>query len=212
MTHDLHITRQKYRMPDDDEWLRFVPGKDVAGRAEAIAARYTDTPQAAAFLTRSVLTLNKEGMRRKAGEAFAWVPDREVGEMVIFGFPGLETFRTAREATPEAYIAQDPSKFADRGFRVLEHTTNTYETEAGPTASVSTVQRERMTTSVTLVGETVTFPQAEGLLQAVSIMLFTTHFDMAGQAGTFSRLITNSLGVKIERPDGTTFTVGLWDE
>ncbi len=200
----------------DEDWFPLLPAKDVVDLAEDLAAKHADTAQARTFLTRSILSLNKEAVNRSSSRLVGWVPDRQTGEVRVFGFTNGVTSRASGQAAAEAYIAQKPARFAAASnFKVVGPATAIYQCPAGPTAFVGSAQRQRRTTTVFTVAQTVTFPEVEGLNEGSSITLLNLRpddEDLARETGKFVRMMANSLAVRIRRDDGSTFTVGPWGE
>ena len=200
----------------DEDWFPLIPAKDVMDLAEGLAAKHADTAQARTLLTRSIITLNREAMNRDAGRLVGWVPDRQTGEVRVFGFTNGFTSRASGQAAAEAYVAQKPARFAAASnFKDIGPATSIYQCPAGPAAIVCSAQRQRRTTTVFMVAQGVVFPEVEGLNEGSSITLLNLHpddDDLSLNTGKFVRMMANSLAVRIRRADGSTFTVGPWGE
>lgn len=185
----------------EEGWLSLGEGASDS-EAAALAEDHADTPEARAFLAKSLVSINRDAAGT-VGQWFAYVPDRNTGEVVVFGQSAAILLPSVQEATAEAYAARSPQTVGGRKFKVLDHSAIVVQCPAGPAACVATLQRQRYTTSIFQVVEIVVFPEYEGLREGVQTILYSSHLDLMEDVGTWCREMANSSGADVGYADGT---------
>jgi len=202
MSHGPKIVQFHVCLPDSDEWFSFQPKRRFGTEAVELAKKHADAPAGQALLTRSLVAISKDAMDHGAGgggpSTIVWVPDRQTGEVVFFGYRGIYQFRSTAEANADAYATMNMQKYIGPKFKVLDHSVIRFDCPTGPGVMHATVQRERFTASTVWVAESMVFPTVPGLTQAPRCILFTTHLDLGVELTEASSGMAKSFRVDIQ--------------
>lgn len=184
-------------------WFSFSVVDPPEGLAAELGREHADTPEARAFLTRSLTVLVRDAVKSCVGELLCYVPDRQVGEVVAFAQGSVLLLPRPQDATAQAYAARSPRQIGGRKFKVLDHWADVIRCPAGPASFVVTWQRQRYTASTFWELEIVIFPEYEGLRRGVRVVAYSSHPDLGERLGRWCRTIAEHVEADVGYADGT---------
>ncbi len=171
--------------------------------AVELGKQHADTPEAQAFLTRSLVSIMHNAVESLVGHLLFYVPDRQVGEVVAFAEGSNLVLPRLREASAEAYAARSRRQIGGLKFKVLDHSAVLAQFPAGPAAFVVTLQRQRYTTSTFWEAEIVIFPPYEGLREGLRILVYSSHLDLVEDLGRWCQTMAHYSSADVGYADGT---------